>query len=205
MLLLVGFVAVCFPATAWAESPSSEKPDLVLPEEYPVYDLVIRSKFLTSETTLVKIHRMTVTRLGEEEKPLGREFFAENEYFDGRVPPALLNEFLAKLRRPSRLDPRFHFGVRYRLVSDQQTDDTEASLAPIPAGFAPIEYDGSIIQLEFSRVAFNAWKDQALVYVGNYRADGSGAGFLVLLLLRDRAWEIVDTEVIWTAQVRRRP
>ena len=203
VLFLAGMLAFCFPAIPSAESPP-EKPNSVLPEEYPIYDLVVQSKFLTSDTTLVKIHRLTVTRLGEEEKPLGREFFTENEYFEGRLPPGLLTDFLAKLRRPSRLELRFHFGVRYRLISDEVIDDTEVSLAPLPAAYVPIEYDGSVIQLEFSRVAFNAWKDQALVYVGNYRADGSGAGFLVLLLKGKDGWEILDTEVIWMAQAPRR-
>ena len=193
------------PAPAVAET-SEAKPEAVQPEEYPVYDLLVRSKFLTSETTLVKIHRLTVTRLGEEEAPLGPDFFIENHDFGGRLPRPLLNEFLAKLRRPARLEPSFHFGARYRLISDQGTDEEEAgvSLAPLPVAFTPVEYDGSMLELEFSRVAFNPWKDQALVYVGNYRADGSGAGFLSLLFLRDGAWEIFDTEVVWTAQPPRR-
>jgi hypothetical protein len=77
-------------------------------------------------------------------------------------------------------------------------------VAPFPATFQQTDYDASSIKLEFSRVAFNPREDLALVYVGNYRQDGSGAGFLVLLRRRERVWEILDTEVIWTAHVERR-
>ncbi|HJU03608.1 MAG TPA: hypothetical protein VJ692_00545 [Nitrospiraceae bacterium] len=202
-----GIVVACLAAThflgpAYAQPPDA--PDLVQLEEYPIYDRVVQSKFLTSETTLLKINRVTVTRLGEEEKPLDRGFFTENDYFNGLLQPAVLTDFLTKLRRPARLEPRFHFGVRYRLVSDQETDDSEVSLAPIAVAARLIQYDASVIQLEFSRVAFNVWKDQAMVYVGNYRTDGSGAGFLVLLSRREASWEVLETEVIWTAQAPRR-
>jgi hypothetical protein len=203
----IGILIACIAAAHYANSAYAEPSDtsnLVQPEEYPIYDLVVQSKFLTSDTALVKIHRLTVTRLGEEEKPLDRAFFTENDYFNGRLQPAVLTDFLTKLRLPSRLEPRFHFGVRYRLVSDQETDDSEVSLAPIPVSL-PLQYDGSEIQLEFSRVAFNVWKDQAMVYVGNYRQDGSGAGFLILLGRRAADWQILETEVIWTAQAGRRP
>jgi len=54
--------------------------------------------------------------------------------------------------------------------------------------------------LEFSRVGFNRREDQALIYVGDNRPDGSGAGMLVLLHRRGRVWTIVNTEVLWIAR-----
>jgi hypothetical protein len=175
-------------------------PDAVAQHEYPIYDRVVQAKFLTSETKLVMIKRSTVTQLGPGEPWDDHRFLQENELFGGRLQP-LLNELLNTLRHASRLEPKFRFGVPYRLVSDEDSGDDEVSLVPVPAHFKPIEYDGTTIMLQFSRVAFSPPQDRALVYVGNYRADGSGAGFLVLLNRRDRVWNIEDTEVIWTASL----
>ena len=52
--------------------------------------------------------------------------------------------------------------------------------------------------LEFSRVAFAPKEGHALVYVGQYRPDGTGAGFFVVLQRQAAGWEIQDTEVVWT-------
>jgi hypothetical protein len=54
------------------------------------------------------------------------------------------------------------------------------------------------IQLEFSRVAYERNENLALVYVGNYRSDGTGAGFFMVLQPQPSGWEIQDTEVVWT-------
>jgi hypothetical protein len=58
----------------------------------------------------------------------------------------------------------------------------------------------TIDRLAFSRVGFSPRRDQALVYVANDRPDGSGAGFLIWLEARASAWQILDTELVWTAQ-----
>ena len=108
---LFALVVICDGAITRGEAPSNQA-DLVQAEEYPIYDLVIQSKFLTSDTTLVTINRLTVTQLGPEEEPDPRRFFKDNEFFDGRLQPALVTDFLMKLRRPSRLEPKFSFGVR---------------------------------------------------------------------------------------------
>ena len=62
----------------------------------------------------------------------------------------------------------------------------------------PMEGAEPPIRLEFSRVAYASKQDLALVYVGQYRFDETGAGFLVLLHAQPSGWEIEDTEVVWT-------
>ena len=42
------------------------QPAPVPSEEYPLYDLVVRDKFLTSQTTMVVIERLTVARTNSE-------------------------------------------------------------------------------------------------------------------------------------------
>jgi hypothetical protein len=173
-------------------------------EEYPIYDRVVQDKFLTSQTTLVVIDRLTVTRLHPEAKePPSLAFFREHDYFEGRLRPELVTDFILKNGRPFRLEARFNFGVHYRFVSGGELEEPEVFLAPIPTGFpfaSLTQASRSVIgKLGFSRVAFTPRADQALVYVADDRPDGTGAGFLVWLRRLDQGWEILDTEVLWVA------
>lgn len=179
--------------------PASARVEMVGDEEYPIYDRVVQAKFLTSDTTLVKIAHMTVTRLVDEDDPPGPDVLGRPDLFDGDLPPALVRDFRAKLGHSRQLERKFSFGARYRLVSDQDGDADEVSLNYAPAAWRPADYDGSVIMLEFSRVAFTPMKDHALVYVGNHRSDGTGAGFMVLFVKHDGAWQIAETEVVWAA------
>lgn len=188
------------------------KPEPVPAEEYPLYDQVIDKKFLTSETKLVIIERLTVMRLYPEQKEVvSLETFRENEYFEGRLPPELVREFVFKNQKPARLEARFSIGVRYRFVSGGEAEEPEVSLAPVPALFsravpmqeAPLQKAPPVVdRLAFSRVAFTLRNDHALVYVENNRPDGTGAGFLVWLRRTGKDWAIFDTEVVWTARRR---
>ena len=69
---------------------SAEDVQLVSSEDYAIYDRIIQTKFLTSDTTLVLIRRLTATRLGPEEVPFRRQFFEENEFFEGTLPQSLI-------------------------------------------------------------------------------------------------------------------
>ncbi len=188
-----------------AAEPVGTQPAPVPSEEYPLYDLVVRNKFLTSQTTLVVIERLTVARAKKNERDyLSRESLEEEEVFENKLPPVLLDDFLFKLQAPSRLDGKFSFGVPYRFVRDGVSEEPEVSLAPIPAA------DRQVIQsqglrstiglLRFSRVGFTRREDQALVYVEEERLDGTGGGFLVWMHRRGKVWTIADTEVLWMAQ-----
>jgi hypothetical protein len=171
------------------------EPVLVPSEDYAIYNRIIQAKFLTSETMLVLIRRYTATKLGPDEVPFSRAFFDENQLFDGALPPALITDFLRSTARPSRLQPQFDLGVRYRLVNDFNADRDEARGARFVLTSNGPE---SRLMLEFSRVAFAPKEDQALVYVGQYRLDGTGAGFFVVLQRQANGWEVQDTEVVWT-------
>lgn len=184
-------------APAAADGDPEEMPPPVPSQDYAIYDRIIQAKFLTSGTVLVLIRRLTATRIGPEEVPFRRQFFDENEFFEGTLPAPLVREFLIWTRRPSQLEPKFRFGVRYRLVSDFTGDVEEAGFMLRPGVFAADDAEPRI-RLEFSRVALTPTEDHALVYVGHYRFDGTGAGFLILLQPQPSGWEIQDTEVVWT-------
>ncbi len=205
--LLVGVTGMIAPALGTAPDRQSEPSDPVPAEDYPIYDVVVRSKFVTSATQLVVIERLTATTLyPEQDKPTLRASPEQNEYFEGRLPADLMNDFVMKNSRPFRLESRFDFGVRYRFVSGDGAEQQEVSLAPIPVAFpcGDLVQEGPlpvIDRLAFSRVAFTSRKDQALVYVANNRPDGSGAGFLFWLHKPAGPWEILDGEVLWVARV----
>jgi hypothetical protein len=198
-------LAMAAPSSLGAADHVGEQPAAVPVEEYPLYDLVVRDKFLTSRTTMVVIERLTVARTKKNERDyLSRESLEDQEIFDNRLPPVLLDDFLFKLQAPSRLAAKFNFGVPYQFVKDGIPEEPEVSLAPIPAvdrrsvqGQAP---RSTIGLLRFSRVGFTRREDQALVYVEEERLDGTGGGFLVWLHRRGKVWTITDTEVLWMAQ-----
>ncbi len=203
-LFIVFMAAIGASSSLGAADHAGEKPEPVPAEEYPFYDLVVQSKFLTSDTTLVVIERLTVARLEKHEREyLGREFLDEQQVLQGQLPAALLDDFLAKLKTPSRLDARFGFGVRYRFVRNGALEEPEVSLAPVPVVSVPRpaqEAPQTVGVLQFSRVGFTPREDQALVYVEENRQDGTGGGFLVWFHRRGKVWTITDTEVLWMAR-----
>ena len=211
VVLLVS-LALCQPATALVfAAATSEQPESVPADEYPFYDLAVEAKFLTSRTRLVIIERMTSTCLHPEEPQLPTvAWFAEQGFFDGRLPQDLIRDFVAKAQRPARLDARFTFGVRYRFVSGEGVPETEAAVPVVPAAW-PIEEDGdedaleTLDRLAFSRVGLTLRGDQALLYVANQRPNATGAGFLFWFVRRQGSWEIYDTDVLWVAQPDQNP
>lgn len=207
LALLRPEAAIVFSAAA----PEAEQPQPVPAEEYPFYDLAVEEKFLTSRTRLVIIERMTAIRLHPEEPQLPTAaWFAEQEFFDGRLPKDLIRDFVAKAQRPARLDARFTFGVRYRFVSGEGVPDTEAAVPVLPVAW-PVEEEGEgdaleiLDRLAFSRVGLTLRGDQALLYVANQRPNATGAGFLFWFVRRQGRWEIYDTEVLWVAQPEQNP
>lgn len=177
------------------------EPALVPVEDYALYDQVVTSKFLTNQTRVVLIERLTVARLyPSQEVPTTVGLFDEHDLFDRRLPPDLVRDFVFKSRQPGRLNAHFKFGARYRFVAPGGAEEPEVSLA-IPAEWPPVglTQDLSLLgRLAFSRVAYTLRMDQALFYVEQHRPDRTGAGFLVWLQRQATAWSIFDTEVLWS-------
>ncbi len=200
--LLVAVLPGVGPVVPLAGAPAASPPDQldpVPPQEYPVYDQVVVQKFLTSQTRLVVIRPVTATRLVPGGGPATLAFFREGAFFEGRLSEELIRDFVLKAARPFRLEKRFDFGVPYRLRAGDEPAGPEVFLAPLPVGvvLAPSPTVGA---LEFSRVAFSAKGDAALVYVGDHRPDGSGVGFLALLHRTGARWEVTETDVLWVAR-----
>jgi len=198
-------VALLSPASDAAGAAGPPEPVESVPaDEYPFYDVAVEAKFLTSQTRLIILERMTTTQLHPDHLSAPTvAWFNEQGWFDGRLPHELIRDFVAKNQHPSRLEAHFTFGVRYRFVSGEGVPETEAGLFAIPVVRPVQELEGeldTIDRLAFSRVGMTLRGDQALLHVANPRRDGTGAGFLFWLLRRQGVWGLYDTEVIWVAQ-----
>ncbi len=101
------------------------------------------------------------------------------------------------------MEGRFQFGTRYRFVSGNAVEEPEVSLVQpvLTASLRSVQAMPVLDRLVFSRIGYNLRQTQALVYVGNPRPDGSGAGFLVWLRRQGTAWSIWDMEVVWTVRI----
>jgi hypothetical protein len=203
--VVVGIVAL-IPGTLLQ---ATEHPLRIPVDDYALYDHIVTSKFLTSETRLVVVERMTVARLvPNEEGPMTAKQFQEQGYFDGGLPSDLTRDFVGVNQEPSRLEGRFQFAARYRFVSGNGLEEPEVRIA-VPV--VPVATDAmawargteapSVLdRLAFSRVGRTLRNDQALVYVENLRPDGTGAGFLVWFHRQGKEWTLFDTEVVWTVR-----
>lgn len=173
-------------------------------EDYARYDQIITSKFLTSETQLVFLERKTATQISPgQEGPLTAVWFQKQEYFDGTLSAELVRDFVTVNQDSVRLEGRFQFGTRYRFVSGNAVEEPEVSLAQpvVTARLRSLQASPVLDRLVFSRIGYDLRHTQALVYVGNPRPDGSGAGFLVWMRRQGTAWSIWDTEVVWTVRI----
>jgi hypothetical protein len=179
------------------------EPSTVPVEDYGLYDQVVAKKFLTSETRLVVLERMTVPRLlPNQDGPVTAALFQDQGFFGGSLPPELIREFVAVNQEPARFEGRFQFGVRYRFVTGHAVEEPEVAAAlPVHErrGWS-VQAAPLLDRLAFSRVGRSRRNDHALVYVENQRPDGTGAGFLVWFRRQGRDWTIYDTEVVWTVR-----
>lgn len=181
---------------------------LVPPEEYPVFDRVVESKFLTSRTRVVIVERATVGFLHPETPvPPTVEWFDAVRPFDGRLSEDLVADFVIKNKQAARLEDRFRFGVNVRFVTPEGLSEPDIRFAPPPSGWTPRRVEQgtygpppTLDRLAFSRVGFNLGGHEALVYVVNDRPDGSGAGFLMWLHRPKGEWALFETDVLWVAR-----
>lgn len=201
--LIIAIMALLLMGASGAVAEFEQRASVIPAEDYSLYDQVMTRKFLTSATQLVVFERMTRLRLApNQEEPTTIGAFQEQGYFDGELPSDLIREFISLNRESSRLEGRFHFGVRYRFATGDAIEEPEVSLArPVgTAGVRPVQASPVLEQLAFSRVARNLRNDHALLYVEALRPDGTGAGFLVWFRRQGGSWTLFDTEVVWTIQ-----
>ncbi|MBX3235405.1 MAG: hypothetical protein KF814_04580 [Nitrospiraceae bacterium] len=199
-------LGLCLLPTASLAGAAGE-PEAVPAEDYPLMDEVVSSKFLSSQTRVVVMERSTTTRLNPEDERLpSLALFEEGGFFEFRLPPDLVRNFIFNNQRPYKLESRFAFGVRYRFVSGDGSEELETRRLGPDTGLYPVqnvEPSDSVDRLIFSRVGRTVKGDQALVYVANLRPDSTGAGFLFWLRWGNGKWWVFDSDVVWVARPNR--
>ncbi|NOS80319.1 MAG: hypothetical protein HOP32_01900 [Nitrospira sp.] len=138
MVLIINlFLAVAVLSVPGTAEATDQQAEAISSEDYALYDHVVTSKFLTSETQLVVIERMTRFRLSpDQEGPPPIDNFLEQGYFAGGLSTDLIRAFISVNRQPSRLEGRFHFAVGYRFTTEGRLEEPEVSLSPYGLGLA---------------------------------------------------------------------
>lgn len=168
-------------------------------EDYRLYDRAIERLFLSAHTRFLLIDRMTVGRLlPNQTEPLTVDWFHEQQYFGGRLPRELAQDFVHVNRVFARLEGLFRFGARYRFLSDGVIEEPEvSSMRLLKVGLLTQTPLSSSERVALSRIGRTRRNDQALLYVEHFRADGTGAGFLVWFHRKESEWTILETDVVW--------
>lgn len=206
LVLCVGLVE---PGLAASTGISREEEGRHVPaEEYPVFDAIVESKFLTSATRVVVVARETATRMHPADTdPPTRQWFEDVRPFNHPLPDDVLHEFVVKNHQSTRLEGRFEIGVTVRFVTADGRPEPEVRWRRSERlGSTWLRNHGPVPVLErlaFSRVAFDRSARHALVYVSQERPDGSGAGFLFWSERTGEGlgrWRVLETDVLWVAR-----
>ncbi len=112
------------------------------------------------------------------------------------VSQALLDDFAAQNAQPVTLQDRFNLSVNVVLIGQ---DEVSRLFGQSGSGWDEFykRYPNSQGLMTLSRVGFNAQGDRALVYIGNQSHYLAGAGYAVVLGLKDGQWTILNQVMLW--------
>jgi hypothetical protein len=163
-----------------APSVNQAASDQITSEEYSVYSGLINSRFLPRGTNLAVIEAHTQFDINTV--PIPKEFE---------------DDLLLKIAKTYTLDRRFRIRVKYLLLTQNQLDDL----------FKPDLRDGwdsywktyrhATGLLSFSRVAFNATKDQAFVCASETCGALCGNGYSFVLTKQKGTWTVAQEKHLW--------
>jgi hypothetical protein len=173
--LLIGFVILALVATAFAQS------DAVSADEYAVYSALIEAKYIKSGTELAVIQ--THTRL---------------DTMGASVPKEFADMLSAKNKSAYTFERRFDIRVKYVLLDDKQLD--ELFHTDLEKGWEDAywkQYPHATGLLSFSRVAFNAKGDEALLFASEVCGPLCGYGYLFRFKKDQGRWKFVNEQFLW--------
>jgi hypothetical protein len=170
-------IAIVILASAVVAVPQS---DTVSADEYAVYSALINAKYIKSWTELAVIQ--THTRLDT----MGRD-----------VPKEFGDTLAAKNNTTYTLERHFDISVKYVLLDKKQLDDLFH--ADLEKGWDSYwkQYQHATGLLTFSRVAFNAKGDEALLNASEVCGPLCGSGYLFRLKKDKDGWKVVDEQFLW--------
>jgi len=171
---LIGIVIL---ASAVAAIPQS---DTVSADEYAVYSALINAKYIKSGTELAVIK--TQTRLDTMVRDVPKEF---------------ADTLVAKNNATYTLERHLDIRVKYVLLDKKQLD--ELFHADLDKGWDSYwkQYQHATGLLTFSRVAFNAKGDEALLNASEVCGPLCGYGYLFRLRKDKDGWKLVDEQFLW--------
>jgi hypothetical protein len=200
--LAAGACASAFLPTLEGLTRSSDRALIQDPEEYVVYSALLNSKFASAKVQQFVINDETSSRT--KQPFIG---FIGGRVGTGAKRPETesdtMSDFDAKNNDNScLLERRFDLKVEYILVADEKLHiifvrdkDGHLDMESWPRFYKL--HPGTPGIVVFSRVGFNAKKDQALVYVAIQSGLVGGSGTYFVLAKSNKNWEIQNQIVMW--------
>lgn len=172
--VFIALVIIAMPATQFAET------DSISADEYAVYSALIEAKYIKAGTEIAVIE--SHTRLDTMDHPAPKEFS---------------DVLTAKNNATYTLERRFDIRVKYVLLDEKQLD--ELFHADLEKGWDNYwkQYQHATGLLSFSRVAFNAKGDEALLFASEVCGPLCGYGYLFRLKKDKAGWKLVNEQFLW--------
>lgn len=180
--------------SAAADSPSEAVAPAIAPEEYAVYQTLIKSLYLLEgvEQIVISDH----TAIGPSQDASLQE---QAEYIrtsmGHSLEPATLEDYIAANGRDYKLENSFLLDAPVVLLTQSEFAEIFADENGWERFYESYPESQGIMTL--SRAGFNADRDQALVYAGNQRDYLAGRGNIILLAKRGGEWEIDQVILAW--------
>jgi hypothetical protein len=169
-------------------------------EEYAVYSAIIQDRFVRDGIQAILIEDQTRNYTWNRQ---GRAFRDEiSEIKEGFEPWGIradtVASYMAQNRAQRRLEDRFDLPFRVFLLSAEDFNGILSRRGPEEAWQTLYQkYPHSLGVLTFSRVGFNALRDQAFVYGQIVCGDLCGGGDYYFLVRTGRGWKVEMARQIW--------
>jgi hypothetical protein len=194
LILLCTLACISFPALGQQE-PAATAPDA---DEYAIYNLFVRMK--PSSNTVA---RTVVKDQAEVPEFISAQIIDGEQKFERYVQQILpgvqtqtIADFIAKSKKPSKLDNRFCVEASCSILTRDEMNFTFRIPKNGWSNFYK-KYPQAQGILSFSRVGFDQRKVQALVCVRSQAGYKMGAGHLVFLAKKHGVWVIMKEATAW--------
>jgi hypothetical protein len=185
-----------------AESAQKEQKNRVEDsDEYNVYSTVLKARY-SGESVKRYVIALDTNSAAKNAFIGYRHGFAPSGAKRPEVDPETSRDFESKTKDACELVDKFTLPVPYSLVSEEtlrKIFDNEKDGKPNEEGWHQFykEYQGAPGAISFTRVGFNAKKDQALLYVAQQGDFLGGSGRFFVLSKLNNTWKIEKEVILW--------
>ena len=195
--LLVPLCVAALAVFAYLHSPPPPQWD---DEEYAVYRAIIRDRFVRDGVQAILIEDQTRNYNWNRQGSAFRDEISEiREGFEPwGIRADTVASYVAQNRIQRRLENRFDLPVRTFLLSEEDFNGISSRRGPEEAWEILYQkYPHSFGVLTFSRVGFNATRDQAFVYGQMVCGRLCGGGDYYFLVRTGRGWKVEMARRLW--------